>query len=116
MSDWVKIAKPAFLSTSICLFVVLHSEDDVSRAAAAADKGVQIFNADVRFGKNLHRLGESAGLIGNADGDDVRQGNGHPLVPQGFHRHVGIVDNDAQNTEIGGVRQRQGTVSILIFR
>lgn len=59
-------------------------------------------------GQSLHRGGEPRRLIRNSDGQHAGQRNRQPRLLERCFRLEGLIHNNPQNAEIGGVRDGQG--------
>ena len=51
----------------------------------------------------------------DGDDDDAGEGDGHPRVPQDLEGFLRIVDDEAQNAELGGIRQGEGADIDLVL-
>ena len=88
--------------------VVLHPQNHAGASLIPGDKRIHILHTDLRVGESLHRLGKTAGYIGNPDGDHIGEGNRQPGLPQDPLRLVRFIHDDAQNPEVGGIRDGEG--------
>ena len=76
--------------------------------AGVAHEAVEILHHDVVAGKRLQHLGQSAGMIGHADGQHIGELDGIAVVGNQLDRLFVIRHDAAQNAEMRGIRHGQG--------
>ena len=86
----------------------VRPHDDHGVALLAADEGVHVFHGDPREGQDLQYLGQTAGTVVHDGGDDGALLDDKVMGPQDLGGLVGVVDDQAQDAEVGGVGQGEG--------
>ena len=71
-------------------------------------KGVHVFHRHFGLGEDSQHRSEAAGTVVNDRGNDVTLLNHKGVVPEDLVGLIRVVDDQAENAKVGGVRQGQG--------
>ena len=70
---------------------------------AAVDEGVDVGDAEVLAVEDIEDIGQSAGAVGNVDGDDLGDVDDAAGIGQDLAGPLPVLDDEAEDSEFGGV-------------
>ena len=87
---------------------IVKTEDYHRAAAATFDKSIHILNIHTTIIENIQQVIKSEGLIRYFDGNDIGHTDGKTVFAQNAFGVGWLIDDQAQDTEIGGIGQLEG--------
>ncbi len=96
-----------FTKHFFCDCVVLNPQNNIRGFFRLTDKRIHIFHCNLGISKRFQGSHKPAWLIGDADSDHICLRDGETLFPERRFSACGMVDNHAQDPEIGGIGDRK---------
>ncbi len=84
-------------------------EDDHGVLAAPLHEGVQVLDVDPVFGQHLENAVEPPRPVRDLDGHDDGPAGPEALLLEDLACAIDVVDDQAEDAEVGGVRQATGS-------
>ena len=88
--------------------VVADTEDHVGTVGIGRGKGVGVLDIHAAGGKDLHDVGKTAGGMGNGHREDIRQAADVTGILNDLGNRLGVLRNEAEDSEILGVCDGEG--------